>query len=96
MNAVLWSPSGKATVLQDVGGDGVSEGRAINDSGQSVGFSLTAPASGCQDAVLWSPSGKATVLQDAGGHGWSLAGAINASAQSVGTFTQGRRMGGAT
>jgi len=76
-DAVLWSPSGKATVLQDAGGRGDSEPIAINDSGQSVGNSGG-------DAVLWSPLGKATVLKDAGGLGYSFVFAINASGVSVG------------
>jgi hypothetical protein len=72
--AVLWSPSGKATVLQDVGGARFSKALAINDSGESVGFSG-------KDAVLWSPSGTATVLRSAG---VSEAVAINAAGDSVG------------
>ena len=32
-DAVLWSPSGKATVLQDAGGQGFSQALAINDFG---------------------------------------------------------------
>src|SRR5208337_78214 len=81
MDAVLWSPSGKATVLQDVGGQGNSSAGAINNAGWSVGFSGTSRGG---DAVLWSPSGKATVLQDAGGHGVSDADAINDARWSVG------------
>jgi hypothetical protein len=81
-DAVLWSPSGKATVLQDVGGREFSFTEALNDVGQSVGFSNTA---GGQDAVLWSRSGKATVLQDAGGRGSSSAGDINDFGWSVGS-----------
>ena len=89
--AVLWSPSGNATVLQDVGGNGVSQSYAINDSGQSVGFSYTSPGcfEHCQEAVLWSPSGEGTILQDAGGHGWSQPAAINASGQSIGSSYAG-------
>ncbi len=71
--AVLWSPSGKARVLQGADGGAL----AINDAGQSVGVSDAG-------AVLWSPSGKATVLQDAGGQGSSQPTAINAFGQSVG------------
>ncbi len=51
-NVVLWSPSGTATVLQDVGGRGDSVD-AINDAGQSVGSSPT--AGGGSEAVLWGP-----------------------------------------
>jgi probable HAF family extracellular repeat protein len=80
-DAVLWSPSGKATVLQDVGGVHDSYSIAINDAGQSVGYSFT---NGGIDAVLWSPSGKATVLQDAGGRGHSEALAINDAGWSIG------------
>jgi hypothetical protein len=87
-DAVLWSPSGKATVLEDIGGQGFSAPYAINASGESVGWSAT--TSGGQfasnrEAVLWSPSGKATVLQDVGGQGFSEAAAINASGESVGS-----------
>ena len=81
-DAVLWSPSGKATVLQDVGGQGISYADAINDAGQSVGSSQYRDRR--LDAVLWSPSGKATVLQDAGGQGFSDANAINDAGWSVG------------
>ena len=42
VDAVLWSPSGKPTVLQDAGGEGDSGAFAINASGQSVGYSFTA------------------------------------------------------
>jgi uncharacterized membrane protein len=82
VEAVLWSPSGSATVLQDAGGQGNSGAVAINASGQSVGTSET--ASGYDDAVLWSPSGKATVLQHESGAINSEATAINDSGQSVG------------
>jgi hypothetical protein len=83
VDAVLWSPSGKATVLQDVGGRDVSYALAINNAGQSVGYSGTSNGTG-EDAVLWSPSGKATVLQDVGGRDLSEAVAINDAGQSVG------------
>jgi len=77
---VLWSPSGKATVLQDVGGQGFSYVVAINDAGWSVGYSQTAfGPSADYEAVLWSPSGKATVLQDG-----SQANAINDAGWSDG------------
>ena len=70
-DAVLWSPSGTATVLQDAGG--WPERRlAINASGHSVGYSNAGIGNG-QDAVLWSPSGNATVLQDVGGQDISAA-----------------------
>jgi hypothetical protein len=81
-DAVLWSPSGMATVLQDAGGRGNSFVNGINDAGQSVGYSYT--AGGGADAVRWSPSGRATVLQDVGGQGRSFANAINDAGQSVG------------
>jgi PEP-CTERM motif len=55
--AVFWSRKGKATVLQDVGGQSNSSGVAINAFGWSVGTSGT--SSGLE-AVLWSPTGKAT------------------------------------
>ena len=66
--AVLWSRSGKATVLQDAGGQGDSFAGAINDFGWNVGDSDTATGS---DAVLWSPSGKATDLGTVLGPAWS-------------------------
>ena len=88
-DAVLWSPTGKATVRQDVGGQGFSEAVAINDSGQSVGVSYTASS---VDAVLWSPSGKATVLQDVGGEG-AQAFAINDFGWSVGLSVAARGSG---
>ena len=52
-DAVLSSPTGHATVLQDAGGQGDSSALAINDKGQSVGWSET--AGGGAEAVLWSP-----------------------------------------
>jgi len=69
---VLWSASGKATVLHDAGGAGVSSADAINDAGQSVGLSYTTSSASGADAVLWSPSGKATVLQGLGPPGPKL------------------------
>ena len=51
------------SVLQDPGGQGDSFAGAINDAGQSVGYSATASGS---EAVRWSRTGKATVLQDVG------------------------------
>jgi hypothetical protein len=72
---------GKGDGLQDVGGQGASFVNAINDAGQSVGYSFTRTG---VDAVLWSPSGKATVLQDVGGQDYSDVIAINDAGQSVG------------
>ena len=66
--AVLWSASGKATVLQDAGGQGHSHPTPSTTPGRALEFPI--PRGG-YDAVLWSPSGKATVLQDAGGQGFS-------------------------
>jgi len=40
---------------------------AINDAGQSVGYSHITNEGGITDPMLWSPSGKATLLQDVGG-----------------------------
>jgi len=68
VDAVLWSPSGKATVLRDVGDGGHSVALALNDVGWSVGFSFTA---GGYEAVLWSPSGKATNLGGMLGPAWT-------------------------
>ncbi len=84
---MLWSASGKATVLQDVGGPIDNFVYAINASGWSVGDSAVCGGpQGCAhgDAVLWSPSGKATVLQDVGGQGFSYVVAINDAGWSVG------------
>jgi len=80
---VLWSPSGKATVLQNVGGSHDSIAFAINDAGQSVGYSRSRDGT---DAVLWSPSGKATDLGALLGSAWSWteAVAINNSGDIVG------------
>ncbi len=85
--AVQWSPSGKATVLQDAGGRGESTVVAINDAGQSVGYSYTGRG---YVAVLWSPSGKAMVLEDEGGAGISQALAVNDAGWSVGYSYTGR------
>jgi hypothetical protein len=81
-DAVLWSPSGKLTVLQDLGGVGDSGAFAINDAGWSVG--AAANAGSIFDAMLWSPSGKETVLQDVGGELYSVADDINDAGWSVG------------
>ncbi len=69
--AVPWSSSGKATVLQDVGGAGFSQAFAIvNDiQARALELPIPTPIFPQADAVLWSPSGKATVLQDVGGLG---------------------------
>src|SRR6516165_9578824 len=80
-DAVLWSATGTATVLQDVpGGVGHSQAVAINASGQTVGASLTATG---EDPVLWSSSGAAPVLGKGGGYP-SFALAVNAKGWSVG------------
>jgi hypothetical protein len=70
--AVLWSPSGQATVRENLGGIGPSvqsQALAINASGWSVGFSYN--QTGTQDAVLWSPSGKVTNLGAVLGSAWT-------------------------
>ena len=77
---MLWSPSGTATVLQNPSGQSNNATRAINASGQSVGFSGNT-------AVLWSPSGKATVLQNPPGQSIGIVWAINAAGQSAGDVT---------
>ncbi len=84
-DAVLWSPSGAATVLQDVGGQGSSRAVAINDAGQIVGSSVD--ASQDLEAVLWNSSGNATVLQKVRGTYASYATAINDVGQSIGCST---------
>lgn len=85
-DAVLWSLSGTATVLEDIGGQGNSEALAVNPAGDSVGYSLTASG---QEAVLWSPSGTPTVLQAPGdgSNGLDTALAINTSGQIAGSGT---------
>ena len=70
-------------VLQDPGDKGFSQPYAINNAGQSVGYSDTSTG---YLAVLWSSSGIAMVLNDPGGHGDAAAYAINASGHSVGAF----------
>ncbi len=85
--AVLWSPSGKATVLQDAGGLGQSQVNAINASGQSVGSSEATGSGSAEYPVLWSSSGVATVLQNVGGtpyNNWDEAYDINKYGWSVG------------
>jgi hypothetical protein len=72
-DAVLWSPSGKAKVLQDAGRQHDSRPISINDAGWSVGYSLATSAGNRFDAALWSPSGKAKVLEDPGDRGISFA-----------------------
>jgi PEP-CTERM motif len=67
-DAMLWSTTGTATVLQDVGGEGFSDVVAINSSAHSVGYSSTASG---DEAMLWSPSGKATNLSAILGPAWS-------------------------
>jgi hypothetical protein len=80
-DAMLWSKSGQATILQRVGTSTDNEAEAINASGWSVGYSASAKV---ENAALWSPSGTVTVLQDIGHHQASEAVAINASDWSVG------------
>src|SRR6202044_3492680 len=56
------------TVLRNIGGQNFSIAVAINASGDSVGYSLTATG---DEAVLWSPSGPATNLGAMLGQPWS-------------------------
>ncbi len=77
LDAVLWSATGTATVLADLGGQGKSGAVAINASGQSVGASVTATD---EDAVLWSSSGAPTPLGKGGELG-TIARAINAKGE---------------
>ena len=80
-DAVLWSATGTAAVLQDYGGQSVSVARAINGSGEIAGFSKTTTGN---IPVLWSSSsGLATPLGKGGGVP-SLAVAINGKGESVG------------
>ncbi len=83
--ALLWSPSGIVTVLQDVGGFYGDSVVAINNAGQSIGYSEDL-GDGATEAVKWSKSGVGTVL---GGTGLGLINgvdltAINASGQVSG------------
>jgi hypothetical protein len=80
--AILWSPRGKATFLQDVGGQNRSIVIALNAFGQSVGVSDD--SAGGQEAVLWSPTGTGVVLQNPDGFASTAAFAINNAGQSVG------------
>ena len=82
--AVLWSPYGTPTVLDDVGGKHDSIPYAINVAGQSVGISYTNLQLGRRRRCFGRRRATATVLQDAGGQHVSGAVAINASGQSVG------------
>jgi hypothetical protein len=83
--AVLWSPTGRATVLQAVGAQGAGFANFINNSGWIAGGSSSLDAAGLHfDAVLWSPSGKATVLKDVGGQGDSFTEGLNGTGQTVG------------
>jgi hypothetical protein len=84
LEAVLWSRTGKATVLQDVGGERNSSASGINAFGWSVG---TSGAPSGLEAVLWSPTGKGRALQIPAGLHDSQGGAINNAGQSVGTAT---------
>jgi hypothetical protein len=76
--AVLWSSSGRATVLDHSG-----SALAIDDSRYSVGSQVSASGT-YAEAVRWSPTGTITYLQDAGAQGRSEAVATNDSGQSVG------------
>jgi hypothetical protein len=82
VEGVLWSRTGRATVLQDVGGEDNSSASAINAFGWSVGSS--GAASGLE-AVLWSPTGKGRALQTPSGLTSSQGAAINSAGWSVGT-----------
>jgi hypothetical protein len=79
--SVLWSASGQVTVLQDPAGHDNDWVKALNNSGESVGYSA---APHYQDAVRWSPTGKATVLQDIGDLKEAEAVGINGSGWCIG------------
>jgi probable HAF family extracellular repeat protein len=84
IDAVLWSPTGAAKVLQDVpGGLGNDQAFAINASGQSIGYAQS--ANGSPEAVLWSPTGAATVLTGPD-LAQAVVSAINNAGESVGYF----------
>ena len=79
--AVLWSRSGKPTILSG----SFAAATAINASGWTVGHACTTSDCTDMEAVLWSPSGKETVL-GSGGLGTEAV-AINASGQSIGLLS---------
>lgn len=78
-HATLWS-GGVMTDLGTLITGGTSQARAINDSGQIVGWANTAPP-GYNHAVLWS-NGVMTDLGTLGGHSYAYA--INNNGQIVG------------
>ena len=81
-DAVRWSPTGTATVLDGLKGSVVSVATAENNHGQTIGYSDTATG---DEAILWGPKGGiAAVLKDPGGVSIEFATAINDSGQSVG------------
>ena len=94
-DAVLWSSTGSATKLADVGGQSFSEAFAINASGQSVGFSDN--ASGGIDAVLWSANGAGIDLADVLGPDWTDTAAVAINDQGdilgLGDFNNGSESG---
>jgi hypothetical protein len=79
-DAVLWSATGTAQALTDVGSEGDSSSRVINGAGQSGGWSKTSTGA---DTVLWSASGTTTVLNKTGLFG-STVYAINSHGDTVG------------
>ena len=85
-DAVLWSPSGKATVLQDVGGHDYSWALAINSSGWSVGYSNTRTSR--------RPDGyrRGAVVADGKGDGASRRGRSEASAKPSRLTPPGRAL----
>ena len=67
--AVFWSPTGQPTVLPGVAVAKVSDALAINDDGDSAGYSGPSPKE--TDAMLWSTTGKATDLANLLGPNWT-------------------------
>ena len=76
--AVLWSPNGTATVLQDLGGSRSQSGECDQRFGRDRWVLWTRNTG--YFAVEWSPNGTATAL---GGGGW--ANGINSDGDIVGT-----------
>ncbi len=79
--AVLWSPSGQATVLQNSDGAPLANAVAINDAGYSVGWlggeqSGLDSTEGAPEAVVWSPNGTVTNLSTLLNPAWNFSEAV--------------------
>ncbi|MEI6501748.1 MAG: PEP-CTERM sorting domain-containing protein [Armatimonadota bacterium] len=65
--AARWDSSGTITSLPQLAGAVHSSANAVNDSGQTVGYSV--PVTMVHSAVLWDSAGGATALSTLGGQG---------------------------